>query len=68
MLILSSPDGRLNCFQFESVMTNAAMSIHTHMVAQWVKNPPAKQEPQVQFLGWEDPLEDSMTTHSSILA
>ena len=27
-----------------------------------------KQETQVQFLGWEDPLEEGMTTHSSVLA
>ena len=33
-----------------------------------VKNPPAKQETQVQSLGWEDPMENEMTTHSSILA
>ena len=33
-----------------------------------VKNPPAKQETQVQSLGWEDPLEKEMATHSSILA
>ena len=36
-----------------------------------VKNPPAMQETQetwVQFLGWEDPLEEGMVTHSSILA
>ena len=26
------------------------------------------QETQVQFLGWEDPLEKEMATHSSILA
>ena len=26
------------------------------------------QETQVQFLGWEDPLEQGMATHSSILA
>ena len=26
------------------------------------------QEKQVQFLGWEDPLEKEMATHSSILA
>ena len=26
-------------------------------LAQQVKNPPAVQETQVQFLGWEDPLE-----------
>ena len=28
----------------------------------------AMQETQVQSLGWEDPLEESMATHSSILA
>ena len=36
-----------------------------------VKNPPAMQEmqeTQVQPLGWEDPLENEMTMHSSILA
>ena len=33
-----------------------------------VKNPPAKQEMHVRFLGVEDPLEKEMATHSSILA
>ena len=33
-----------------------------------VKNPSAKQEMWVQSLGWEDPLKEEMTTHSSILA
>ena len=33
-----------------------------------VKNLPAMEETQVQFLGWEDPLEKEMATHSSILA
>ena len=33
-----------------------------------VKNPPAKQETKVRFLGQEDPLEKEMATHSSILA
>ena len=37
-------------------------------MAQTVKNPPAMRESWVQSLGQEDPLEDSMTTHSSILA
>ena len=32
-----------------------------------VKNPPAMQEAQIRFLGWEDPLEKQMATHSSIL-
>ena len=33
-----------------------------------VKNPPAMQETQVRSLGWEDPPEKEMVTHSSILA
>ena len=37
-------------------------------MAQTVRNPPAVQETGVRFLGWEDPLEEGMTTHSSILA
>ena len=38
------------------------------LVAQTVKNPPAMQETWVQSLGWEDPLEEGMTTYCSILA
>ena len=38
------------------------------LVAQLVKNPPAMQETWVQSLGWEDPSEKGMATHSSILA
>ena len=33
-----------------------------------VKNLPAIQESRVLSLGWEDPLEEEMTTHSRILA
>ena len=33
-----------------------------------VKNLPAMQETWVQSLGWEDPMEKGMATHSSILA
>ena len=36
-------------------------------MAQMVKKPPAMQETWVRFLGWEDPLEKEMATHSSIL-
>ena len=32
------------------------------------KNLPAKQKTWVHSLGWEDPLEEGMATHSSILA
>ena len=37
-------------------------------VAQMVKNLPAMQETQVRSLGQDDPLEEGMATHSSILA
>ena len=37
-------------------------------MAQTVKNLLAMQEIQVQSLGWEDPLEKGITTHSSTLA
>ena len=38
------------------------------MVAQMAKNPPAVWETRIQSLGQEDPLEEVMETHSSILA
>ena len=37
-------------------------------MAQLVKNLPAMQETLVRSLGWEDPLEEGMATHSSMLA
>ena len=37
-------------------------------MAQTVKNPPATQETHIQSLSGEDPLEEEMVTHSSILA
>ena len=38
------------------------------LVAHSVKNLPEVQETWVRSLGWEDPLEKEMATHSSILA
>ena len=38
------------------------------LVAQTVNSLPAMQETWVQFLGWEDPMEREMATHSSTLA
>ena len=49
-----------------SGVTNAVSWVS--LVAQLVKNLPAKQETLVGFLGQEDPLEKGMATHSSILA
>ena len=38
------------------------------LVAQMVKNPPAVRKIWVRSLGWKDPLEEGIATHSSILA
>ena len=51
--------------------TTKSQSIGASQVAQMVKNLPAMQEMQdtcLQPLGWEDPLEEGITTQSSIVA
>ena len=48
--------------------TKANLEPGASLVAQLVKNLPAIQETQVQFLGCEDLLEKETVTHSSILA
>ena len=37
-------------------------------MAQTVKNPPAMRETRIRSLGWKDPLEEGMATHSNNLA
>ena len=44
------------------------LALRASLVAQRIKRLPAMQETRVQSLGWEDPLEKEMATHSSILA
>ena len=39
----------------------------TSLVAQTVRRLPTMRETQIQSLGWEDPLEKEMATHSSTL-
>ena len=47
----------------------SSLALHwASLIAQLVKNLPAMQEPPVQFLGQEDPLEKEMATYFSILA
>ena len=41
---------------------------NSSLVAQTVKNPPPLWETWDQSLGWENPLEEGMATHASILA
>ena len=50
------------------MLGNGTSYMTMSLVPQKVKNPPAMWDTWVQSLGWEDPLKESMTTHSSILA
>ena len=59
--------GRASCLPPAWIYTQVKGPLAS-LVAQLVKNPPAMQETPVRFLGWEDPLEEGMATHSSILA
>ena len=54
-----------------NTQTNKIRNLHdklASLVTQMVKNLPAVQETQVRSLSQEDPLEEEMATHSSILA
>ena len=57
-------------FQQSKVLQFYIFFIYTWvpLVARTVKNLPAMCETQLRTLGWEDPLEKEMTTHSTILA
>ena len=82
-MVLYSTDLKLSCFEcaihfllVSTLIDSETKQIKTShhpiqwvsLVAQTVKNPPAMRETWVQSLGWEDPLEEAMATHSSLLA
>ena len=52
----------------EELMCSVSSLVIPSLVAQRLKRLPAMRETWVQSLGWEDPLEKEMATHSSILA
>ena len=56
------------CAALRSSYCIAPSELQAFAMAQWVKNLPAMQETWIQFLGQEDPLEEEMATHFSILA
>ena len=58
----SKPPGSSGCEKTQDTGPGASL------VAQRIKRLPAMQETRVQSLGWEDPLEKEMATHSSIPA
>ena len=60
--------GKFTTFSDTFHLNNKGLWTGASLVPQTVKNPPAMQEIWVGSLGWADPLEEGMTTHSSILA
>ena len=54
--------------EMTGTITPLILSVLASLVVQMVKNLPTMQDTRVQFLGREDPLEEEMATHSSILA
>ena len=53
---------------YGGILLCVVIDMRSSLVAQMVKTLPAKWETWVQSLGWEDPLEEGMATHSSFLA
>ena len=51
-----------------SVSLSLSLSLSHFPGSSAVKNPPAMQETQFRFLGWEDHLEEGIATHSRLLA
>ena len=64
LMVCVSTVSRALCFYH---IIDILLGIWTSLVAQTLKNPPAKWETWVRSLGWEDPLEKGKATRSSIL-
>ena len=58
--------GQQRMRMLDSIMNSMDINLSS-LVTQMVKKLPAMQETWVRSLGWEDPLEEGMATHSSIL-
>ena len=61
------PGGKKQLYFFSDLL-NRYLIFLASLVAQTVKHLPTMWETQVRSLGWKDPLEKEMATHSSILA
>ena len=61
-----SPKGALN--YWKTALPNISHTWHLHLLTCLFLCQSARQEAWVRFLGWEDPLEEGMATHFSILA
>ena len=65
-IYLSLGKRKFNKWDFQLLLVSSELG--ASLVAHMVKNLPTIQETQVRSLGWEDPLEKGMATHSSIPA
>ena len=64
-----SPVSAIQCGRFFDMLKFVELDmVRASLVAQTVKNPPALWETWVPSLGGEDPLEEGMATHSTVLA
>ena len=63
----SSRSGGINFFFNFGELSLSYFLYSKQSLAQMVKNLPAMPETRVQFLGWEDPLQKEMETHTSLL-
>ena len=73
MCVFACTEFWLRAFYIYNVRDVSSLSLpfiisEASLVAQTVTSLPAMQETRVQSLGWADPLEKEMATHSSILA
>ena len=57
----------LQCRKVAHRLLSELKTFYSTYIAQLVKNPSAMQETLIPFLGWEDPLEKGLATHSHIL-
>ena len=63
-----NPPGSSIHGMFQARILDSYYLLWNSLLAQMVNDLPAMQETWVRFLGWEDPLEEGMATHSSVLA
>ena len=69
-LIHSSANGHLGFFHVLAIVKSSEVDfkVHVSSVAQMVKRLSTMWKTRVRSLGWEDPLEKEMATHSSTIA
>ena len=63
-----NPPGSSIHGMFQARILDSYSLLWNSLLAQMVNDLPAMQETWVRFLGWEDPLEEGMATHASVLA